>query len=122
MIVLLAENEGTLQRIVEEFDRVCKRTKLRVNAGKSKVMVLERVKEQVIDFAKPYRVRAEGTTKYRIRSGEERIKMTEFKYSGTVLCKHDSMEGEVRERAVKGRQVGCFRESYERKKCKHGGK
>ncbi len=37
--VLLAENEGTLQRVVVEFDKVCKRTKLRVNAGKSKVMV-----------------------------------------------------------------------------------
>ncbi len=32
--ILLAENEGTLQRIVDEFDRVCKRRKLRVNAGK----------------------------------------------------------------------------------------
>ena len=29
----------------------------------------------------------------------------EFKYLGTVWCKHGSMEGEVRERAVKGRQV-----------------
>ncbi len=56
--VLLAENEGTLQRIVGEFDKVCKRRKLRVNAGKSKVMVFERAREQVIDFAKSYRVRA----------------------------------------------------------------
>ncbi len=37
---LLAESEGTLQRIVDEFGRVCKRRKLKVNAGKSKVMVL----------------------------------------------------------------------------------
>ncbi len=37
--VLLAENEGMLQRIVDEIDRVCKRRKLRVNAGKSKAMV-----------------------------------------------------------------------------------
>ncbi len=35
--VLLAESEGMLQRIVDEFDRVCKRRKLKVNAGKSKV-------------------------------------------------------------------------------------
>ncbi len=27
--VLLAESEGTLQRIVDEFDRVCKRRKLK---------------------------------------------------------------------------------------------
>ncbi len=38
--VLLAESEGMLQRIVDEFDRVCKRRKLKVNAGKNKVMVL----------------------------------------------------------------------------------
>ncbi len=42
--VLLAENEGTLQRIVDEFDRMCKRRKPRVNAGKSKV-VFERARQ-----------------------------------------------------------------------------
>ncbi len=36
--VLLAESEGMLQRIVDKFDRVCKRKKLKVNVGKSKVM------------------------------------------------------------------------------------
>ncbi len=64
--VLLAENEGTLQRIVDEFNRVCKMRKLRVNTGESKVVVSERAREQV-DFAKPYKVRAEGTTKCRTR-------------------------------------------------------
>ncbi len=44
--VLLAESEGLLQRIVDEFDSVCKRRKLKVNAGKSKVMVFERAREQ----------------------------------------------------------------------------
>ncbi len=42
MTVLLAESEGMLQRIVDEFDTVCKRRKLKVNAGKSKVMVFKR--------------------------------------------------------------------------------
>ncbi len=37
--VLLAESDGMLQRIVDEFDRICKRRELKVNAGKSKVMV-----------------------------------------------------------------------------------
>ncbi len=37
--VLSAESEWMLQRIVDEFERVCKRRKLKVNAGKSKVMV-----------------------------------------------------------------------------------
>ncbi len=58
--VLLAESEGMLQRIVDEFDRVCKRRKLKLNAGKSKVMVFERVSEQTINFAKPYRVVSEA--------------------------------------------------------------
>ncbi len=40
--VLLTESEGMLQRIVDKFGRVCKRRKLKVNAGKSKVMVFER--------------------------------------------------------------------------------
>ncbi len=54
--LLLDESEGMLQRIVDEFDRVCKRRKLKVNAGRSKVMVFERVREQTINFANPYRV------------------------------------------------------------------
>ncbi len=37
--VLLAKSEGKLQGIVDEFDRVCKRRKLKVNAGKRKVTV-----------------------------------------------------------------------------------
>ncbi len=53
-------SEGMLQRIVDDFDRVCKRRKLKVNAGKSKVMVFERVREQTVNFAKPYRVRSEA--------------------------------------------------------------
>ncbi len=28
-----------------------------------------------------------------------------FKYLGTILCKHGNMEGEIRERTLKGRQV-----------------
>ncbi len=32
----VTESEGMLQRIVEEFDRVCRRRKLIVNAGKAR--------------------------------------------------------------------------------------
>lgn len=57
-----------------------------MNAGKSKVMVFENVREQVIDFPKLYRVRAENTIKCRIGLGEERIEeMTEFGYLGTFI-------------------------------------
>ncbi len=58
--MLLAESERMLQSIVDEFDRVCKRRKLKVNAGKSKVMVFERAGEQTINFPKPYRVRSKA--------------------------------------------------------------
>ncbi len=60
--VLLAESEGKLQRIVDEFDRVCRRRKLKVNADTSKVMVFERAREQTraIDFGKSYKVVSEA--------------------------------------------------------------
>ena len=37
--VLLAENERELQEVVNEFYNVCMRRKVKVNAGKSKVML-----------------------------------------------------------------------------------
>ncbi len=48
--VFLAESEGDLQRLVNGFYSVCKKRKLKVNAGKSKVMVFQRREEEVIDF------------------------------------------------------------------------
>ncbi len=53
--VLLAGSEGDLQRLVNVFSSVCKRRKLKVNAGKSKVMVFERREEEVVDFNTAYR-------------------------------------------------------------------
>ncbi len=35
---LVADSEGRLRELVEEFGRACKRRKLRVNESKSKVM------------------------------------------------------------------------------------
>ena len=77
-----------------------------MNAGKSKVMVFERAREQIINFAKSYRVGSEAICECKIWLGKEKMKeVHEFKYLGTILCKHGSMEGEIRERTVKGRQV-----------------
>ncbi len=79
---------------------------MKVNTGKSKVMVFERAREPTIDFAKPYRVGSEAILRYKIWLGKEKMeKVNEFKYLGTILCKHGSMEGEIRGRTVKGRQV-----------------
>ncbi len=46
-----------MQRVVNEFYSVCKRRKLKVNAGKSKVMGCERREVEVVDFNTAYRVR-----------------------------------------------------------------
>ncbi len=92
-----------LQRVVDEFDRVYKRRKLKVNAGKSKVMAFERAKDEMISFAKPYRVRKNCIKGCEIWLGKERIEeVSEFKHIGTVLCKHGTLEGKMRERAVRG--------------------
>ncbi len=81
MTVPLAESEEMLQRIVDEFDRVCKRRKLKVNVGNSKVMVFERAREQTIDFAKSYRVGSEAILGCKIWLGKEKMEeVNEFKY------------------------------------------
>lgn len=41
---------------------VCKGRRLNVNVSKSKVMIFERAREQTVEFTKPCRVQAEGTT------------------------------------------------------------
>ncbi len=84
--MLLAESEGGLQRAVNEFYSVCKRRKLKVNAGKSKVMVFERREEEVIDFNTAYRVRLPAVTRCRIILGSEKMEeVSEFKYLGSVM-------------------------------------
>ncbi len=69
--VLLAESEGGLQRVVNEFYSVYKRRKLTVNAGKSKVMVLERRKVEVVDFNTAYRVRLPAVARCRVMEEPE---------------------------------------------------
>lgn len=72
----MVENEGTLQRMVDEFDRVCKKRQLKENLGKSKVF--EKAREQVINFENPSRTTAASTVKCRIRLGEERMEEGSF--------------------------------------------
>ncbi len=75
-----------------------------MNAGKSKVMAFERREVEVVDFRNPYRVSVLADERCEIVMGGERMKvLKEFKYLGRVLSKHGEMEGEVRERAVKGK-------------------
>ncbi len=66
--VLLTENERKLQRIVDEFYRVCRRRKLKMNVGKSTLMVFERARD--FDFDKPYRVFSETMTGCKVWLGK----------------------------------------------------
>ncbi len=70
-------------------------------------MVFERARKQTINLAKPYRVGSVAIPECKIWLGKKRMEeVNEFKYlGGTTLCKHGSMEGEIRERILKGRQV-----------------
>ncbi len=53
-----------------------------------------------------YRVRLPPVASCRIMLGSEKMEeMSEFKYLGTVLCKHGGMEEVIRERVMKGRSV-----------------
>ncbi len=45
--VLLAESEKNLQKLINEISNVCVRRKLKVNVGKSKVMVFGKRKSEV---------------------------------------------------------------------------
>lgn len=55
--ILLGKNEKMLSRTVSEFDRMCKRIKLKISVGRSKVIVFERVKDQPLNFAMPERLK-----------------------------------------------------------------
>ncbi len=44
-----------------------------------------------------------------ILNGEEVEEVNEFKYLGSVMCKHGGTEGETRESALQGRKVVVMR-------------
>ncbi len=71
--VLLAESERELQRIVDKFYNVCVRRKLKLNVGKSKVMVFKRNEMEVVDISNPYRVSVPVALRCKVDLGGERI-------------------------------------------------
>ncbi len=68
--VLLTESERELQRVADQFHNLCSRKKLRVNTGKSKVVVFERREVEVVDFGKSYRVSVPVDERCEIVMGE----------------------------------------------------
>ncbi len=92
--------------MVDQFHSACSRRKLRVKAGKSKVIVLEKKVVEVVNFGNPYSMSVPVNERCEIAmEGEMMEVVKEFTYLGTALSNHGETEGEVRERAVKGRSV-----------------
>ncbi len=120
--VLIAENDRDPQKLVNVFDTVCKRQKLKVNRNKSNIMVFERSKGKVVDIDCPYRERVEYPKECEIRLTGE--KWRKFMSLSNLLRLCASVE------AWKVRQGSCAREESdwmsrvydERKDSKHGGK
>ena len=104
--VLMAGSEGDLQKLVDEFYIACTRRGLKVNVGKSKVMVFERGKREMVDFGRPYWLDRRGEEECNILMNGERLEeVKEFKYLGSVMSKYGGMDEEIKERGVKGRQA-----------------
>ncbi len=80
--VLLAESERELQRVVDEFYNVCVRRNLKVNVGKSKLMVFEMKEVEVVDFSNPYRVGVPVAGKCEVDLGRERMEEVKVEVSG----------------------------------------
>ena len=88
--VLMSDNEWELQGLVNEFGTVCEKRNLKVNTGKSKVMVFERGE----------------VTECEVKlNGQAMEIVNSFKYLGSVLSKDGTMDEEVRERVQQGRRV-----------------
>ena len=81
---LVADSEAGLGRLVEEFDRVCRRRKLKVNVGKSKVM---RCSKEV-----------GGRQLNIVLNGERLEEVDSFKYLGSVISACSDSVKEVKSR------------------------
>ena len=85
---LVAVTEEKLQRLVQEFGVVCERRKLRVNVGKSKVMVCSRERQR---------------TELSVRlKGEILEEVESFRYLGSKISKNAEISVEVEQRMKEG--------------------
>ena len=89
--VVVADSEEKLCRLVSEFGRVCKRRKLRVNVGKSKVMRC---------------TKNEGSARLNVMiDGEALEEVDQFKYLGSVIAANGGVEADVSHRVSEGCKV-----------------
>ena len=89
--VVVADSEEKLRQLVTEFGRVCKRRKLRVNVGKSKVMRCTN--------------REDGNRLNVTLDGEVLEEVDQFKYLGSVIAADGGVEADVRHRVNEGCKV-----------------
>ena len=86
--VVVADSEKKLCQLVAEFGRVCKRRKLRVNVGKSKVMRCTRNED--------------GARLNVSLDGEALEEVDNFKYLGSVIAANGGVEADVSHRVSEG--------------------
>ena len=89
--VVVADSERKLCQLVTEFGRACERRKLRVNAGKSKVMRCTRSED--------------GARLNAMFNGEALADVDQFKYLGSVIAANGGVEADVRHRVNEGYKV-----------------
>ena len=89
--VVVADSEEKLGQLVTEFGRVCKRRKLRVNVGKSKVMRCTRNEL--------------GARLNVSLDGEALEEVDQFKYLGSVIAANGGVEADVSHRVSEGCKV-----------------
>ena len=89
--VVVADSEEKLCQLVSEFGRVCKRRKLRVNVGKSKVMRC---------------TRSEDSPRLNVLlDGEVLEQVDQFKYLGSIIAENGGVEADVSNRVKEGSKV-----------------
>ena len=96
---LVADSEDKLQKLVEEFGRVCERRKLRMNVNKSKVLCCSnRVDGRVLNVS---------------LNGELLEEVDQFKYLGAQVGRMGGVEGDVNFRVGEARKaVGTVRKMW----------
>merc|ERR1712082_140035 len=97
---LVADSERTLQQLVTEFDRVCKRRKLKVNVDRSKVLRCSR---------------EDPVPRIQIQLGSEQLEQVDsFKYLGSMVTENGTMSREVQSRAIEaGKAMGGLNKIFQ---------
>ena len=96
---LVPDSEGMLQQLVTEFDRVCKRRKLKVNVDKSKVLRCSK---------------EDPVPRMQIQLEDEQLKqVASFKYLGSMVTEIGTVSREVQSRTTEaGKAMGGLNKIY----------